>query len=118
MTRADAFIEKHIGKLIGPPDSLDRIKELGRPTSFEFEVDGDSWRESSADIVIAGLGWISITGTGRCVIKLTVPEGTEVGIRPALLPYEAPFSTAKFTGGRLLQKSRKPKMNPNGRKLR
>jgi hypothetical protein len=70
-------------------------------------VEGDAWRKASADVVIAGLGWVSITGPGTCTIKVTVPEGTSVGLRSPLLPYEASHSTASFTGGKILKKSRK-----------
>ena len=55
-----------------------------------------------------GSGWVTITGAGRCQVKVTVPHDVEVALRPALLPYEASHSTAKFTGGRLTKKSRKP----------
>jgi hypothetical protein len=27
-----------------------------------FEIEGDEWKKASTDVVIAGLGWISITG--------------------------------------------------------
>jgi hypothetical protein len=57
--------------------------------------------------VIAGLGWISITGPGILRIKVTVPEGTSVGLRTPLLPFEAQHSTVKFSGGRLQKKSKK-----------
>ena len=72
-----------------------------------FAVSGESWRKSNTDIVIAGLGWISITGTGDCKLKVRAPAGIYVGERDALLPFEAPTSTAKFTGGRIHQRSRK-----------
>jgi hypothetical protein len=28
-----------------------------------FEIEGDEWKKASTDVVIAGLGWISIKGT-------------------------------------------------------
>lgn len=73
------------------------------------QVSGESWRKSETDIVIAGLGWVSITGTGTAVVKVTVPEGTAVDTRPALLPYEAPSTAVRFTGGRLLRRTKKSK---------
>jgi hypothetical protein len=33
-----------------------------------IQVEGDEWRRASTDIVIAGLGWISITGTFRALL--------------------------------------------------
>lgn len=59
------------------------------------------------DIVIAGLGWVSITGVGRYKIKISVPVGTSVTIRPALMPFEASHSMAVFTGGKITRRGRK-----------
>eukprot|EP01035_Chromulina_nebulosa_P019313 gene19313-25175_t len=107
-TKAESFLEKHIGELIYPPDSLERLKELGPPTYHEFSIEGESWKKSTTDIVISGLGWITVTGPGIAKVKVGVPKQTSVSTRPALLPYEATYTTAKFTGGRLLKKSKKP----------
>lgn len=46
-------------------------------------------------------------GPGVCKIKVTTPEGTDVGLRSPLLPFEASHTTGKFTGGRLLKRSKK-----------
>lgn len=70
-------------------------------------MDGDGWEQSSSDIVIPGLGWVSVTGVGTVKVRVTAPVGTEVTLRPALLPFEAKHTTAKFVGGRLEKKSRK-----------
>ena len=75
--------------------------------SMRLQLEGDSWRTASNDIVIAGLGWVSITGPGVCKIKVTVPKGTTVTVRPPLLPFEARETTVKFTGGKLLKRSKK-----------
>jgi hypothetical protein len=86
---------------------MSRLQELGPFESKFFEVEGEGWKQSKYDIVIAGLGWISVTGSGMARLKITVPHGTSVSMRPALLPFEASYSTATFTGGRLLKKSGK-----------
>lgn len=70
-------------------------------------MEGDSWKKSNHDIVIAGLGWVAVTGPGMCKVRVTVPEGTAVDVRPSLLPFEAMSTTVKFTGGRLLRKSQR-----------
>jgi hypothetical protein len=70
-------------------------------------VQGDGWEVASTDIVIAGLGWVSVTGVGSCVVKVTVPGCTSVSVRPALLPYESRKTGVKFTGGRLVKKTGK-----------
>lgn len=105
--RVAEFTEKHIGKLLFPPATKERLEALGPFESQDFEIEGDGWKHSISDIVIAGLGWVAITGSGRCKVRVTVPVGTGVTLRPSLLPFEASHSTAKFTGGRIEKKSRK-----------
>lgn len=112
--KADEFLEKHIGGLVFPPASLERLKELGPFESKYFDVEGEGWKQSKYDIVIAGLGWVSVTGSGMATLKVTVPVGTSVAMRPSLLPFEASHSTAKFTGGRLLKTSGKSKGSAYG----
>mmetsp|Transcript_20334 Transcript_20334/g.45212 ORF Transcript_20334/g.45212 Transcript_20334/m.45212 type:complete len:280 (+) Transcript_20334:779-1618(+) len=104
-SKAAEFVQKHVGGLISPPASLERLEQLGPFVSQELEIEGDSWRRSCYDIVIAGLGWVAITGPGIARVRVTVPEGTAVGVRPSLLPFEAPHTTVRFTGGRLARKS-------------
>jgi hypothetical protein len=79
-----------------------------------LQIQGDGWKKGAADIVIAGLGWIMITGSGLARVKVTVPVGTSVAIRSALMPFEATYTTAKFTGGKLLKKSGRSSSNDYG----
>lgn len=107
-TKAAAFIERNAGSpLLTPPSTLERVKDIGPFVSHEFNIQGDGWRKSAQDIVIAGLGWVAVTGVGTVKIKVTVPEGASVGLRPPLLPFESSHSTGKFTGGKILKRSKK-----------
>ena len=106
-SNAQEFLKKHAGTLVSPPSSYERLTEIGPFIEHTVTVEGEGWRKSPQDIVIAGLGWVSVTGVGSATIKVTVPEGTVVATRPALLPFEASHSTVSFTGGRILKKSRK-----------
>lgn len=57
--------------------------------------------------MIAGLGWISVTGPGVAHVRVTAPAGAGVTLRPSLLPFEATETTVKYTGGKLARKSKK-----------
>jgi hypothetical protein len=108
--RVTAFLERHVGDphMLTPPSSMDRRKAFEPFQEYEFDVRGAGWNESACDLVVAGLGWVSITGSGRCRVRVTAPAGVRVSQRPPLLPFEANASTAKFSGGRILKKSKKP----------
>ena len=87
-----------------------RPKLIGLILKMPLIVGGNGFQKAMVRvpaIVIAGLGWVSITGAGPCVIKVTAPAGTSISEREPLLPYEASHSTAKFTGGKIMKKSRK-----------
>ncbi|PHJ22555.1 nitric-oxide synthase [Cystoisospora suis] len=70
-----------------PPFSPDRIAALSPLAPIDFEVGGRGWQETAADIVICGLGWISVTGCGPLRIRVNVPEEVSVYQRPPLVPW-------------------------------
>lgn len=108
--RAPIFLSKHIGTpLIFPPASLERLEQIGPMEDTIFDISGDSWKKSACDIVISGLGWISITGPGKFKIKVTAPKGVSINTRDPLMPYEARQTTVQHTGGRFVQKRKNRK---------
>eukprot|EP01034_Spumella_vulgaris_P022584 gene22584-28717_t len=114
--KAQEFIQRHVGTpLLTPPHSLERLQALEPSISHDFEIESDSWERSSYDIVVAGLGWVAISGPGVAKVRVTVPEGTSVGIRPSLMPFEATTTTVNYTGGRLSRKSKKNLPGPGWR---
>lgn len=50
------------------------------------EVEGGSWRESSMDMAIAGLGWIGVGVVGAAALRVWAPPGVAVTTRAALVP--------------------------------
>ena len=112
-TRADEVLERNVGSLLSPPHSVERMEEVGPLQDHMFEVQGNSWDRGVSDIVIAGLGWVCVTGTGLAKIKVSAPAGVDVSIREPLCPFEAWDATARFSGGKWVQnksgsKRRKP----------
>ncbi|GAB6934320.1 MAG: ribosome biogenesis GTPase YqeH [Bacillota bacterium] len=78
LANADALYERHRGGLLSPPRGSDwqRLPPWVRHT---FEVPPDP-----VDIVISGLGWVSVRGTGA-LVDVYAPRGVGVGLRRALI---------------------------------
>lgn len=55
-SRVSEILQDHLGALVNPPESAERLAELGPFEERTFTVDGTGWTQSSTDIVIAGLG--------------------------------------------------------------
>ena len=107
--RANEFVRKHTGGMLTPP--LEGPERLEQIRAFEdehmFDVQGAGWKEAAADICLTGLGWVSVTGAGTASIKVSVPKGIAVSVRPPLMPMDVWESAAKYTGGRATRKSTK-----------
>eukprot|EP00466_Bigelowiella_natans_P000155 jgi/Bigna1/66100/fgenesh1_pg.1_\ len=103
-TRADNaenYVSKHGGKLLTPPFSQERFMELRPFKEHRFRVRGIGFTQASTDIVLSGLGWVSVTGSGPCEIKVSGPEGMAIFTREPLMPNEFKRGKAsKFTGKR------------------
>lgn len=76
----------------------------------QVEIEGTSWKMASADIVIAGLGWISVTFYGRMKAVVRVPKGVGVYVRAPLLPYEAVYGVGAYTGGKWMNRYKEQKL--------
>ncbi|MBO1913823.1 ribosome biogenesis GTPase YqeH, partial [Microvirga sp. 3-52] len=77
LSNADALYEKHVGVMLTPPSekSLEKLPPFVR---HEFSI-----KNSKTDIVISGLGWITLQRPG--VIAIHVPRGVDVVLRPSLI---------------------------------
>ncbi|PFH37978.1 Nitric-oxide synthase [Besnoitia besnoiti] len=84
-----------------PPFSSERLQALSPLTPVDFCVEGKGWEEAAADIVLSGLGWISVTGCGPLRLRVYVPEEVRVYQRPALVARATKVCPAVST--RLLQ---------------
>ena len=85
----------------------ERMAQLGEFTEHILEINGEGWKEAAADITLRGLGWIAVTGAGKAKVRIMVPKGIGVAIRPPLMPLDVWETTAKYTGGRAVRKSSK-----------
>lgn len=85
------------------------MAQIGEFESHDIEIDGFGWKEAAADVTLRGLGWVAVTGAGTAQIRVSVPKGIGVTVRPPLMPFDVWEATAKYTGGRAVRKSGKTK---------
>ena len=107
--KADDFVATHAGGMLTPPlePGATRMEQIGEFETHVVEIKGESWKEAAADITLTGLGWVSVTGPGTCMVEIKVPKGIGVQVRPPLMPYDMWESTARYTGSRSVRKSGK-----------
>lgn len=77
LENADQLYAKHKGVMLAPPSekSVEIMPSLVR---HEFSI-----KDSKTDIVISGLGWITVQNPG--VIAVHAPKGVNVILRPSLI---------------------------------
>ena len=97
-SKAQEFREKHMGKMLAPPFSIERLEEMGGLAPTVVTGLGDSWSVACMDVVVSGLGWVGLTGLGAVKVRAWAPPGVEVIVRDPLMPFEARTSTEKYTG--------------------
>lgn len=95
---AHEFLHRHVGDFLTPPFSEEGLEKLGEWTSKSFTAEGQSWKKSCVDIVLSGLGWISVTGPGKVRLRIWVPRGVGVFTREPLMPFETDVGVSKYTG--------------------
>ena len=76
LEKADALYEEQAGKLLTPPFSEERIPKLVR---HDFSL-----KDDHSDLVISGLGWVSVKGQGARV-SAYAPAGVQVLRRPSII---------------------------------
>ncbi|SEA95891.1 hypothetical protein SAMN05421743_11176 [Thalassobacillus cyri] len=78
LENADNLYNNHIGELLSPPDetTLERLPEW-KTTSFRIE-------NHKTDIVISGLGWITVP-EGSVSVTIHAPQGVKVSLRESLI---------------------------------
>jgi hypothetical protein len=111
--RADEFICKHAGEMLTPPlpPGPERMEQIGEFESHEVVVQGEGWNKAAADIALTGVGWVAVTGAGHARLRISVPKGISVQLRPPLMPFDIWEYAAKYTGTRAVRRSTKSKGN-------
>ncbi|SFE28279.1 ribosome biogenesis GTPase YqeH [Alteribacillus iranensis] len=78
LENADELYEKHSGELLSPPGP-ETLKTMPPLIKHEFTI-----KKPKTDIVIAGLGWLSVTESGA-EVTVYLPKGVGVSIREAII---------------------------------
>ncbi|KAJ8598616.1 hypothetical protein CTAYLR_003037 [Chrysophaeum taylorii] len=104
-------VETHVGTLVKPPFSIERYREIPRDT-FVFDVEGVGFDRAAKDVVLSGIGWFSVTGSGACRLRVRAPAAD---LRDPLLPFEAKNAASKFTGGRVLKQQQQQRRSRSKR---
>ena len=79
LSNADALFEKHLGQMLKPPFE-DNISIFGKLVRKSFKIDN-----RKTDIVISGLGWITVNSDSGCEIDILVPDEIEVFVRESII---------------------------------
>jgi ribosome biogenesis GTPase YqeH len=79
LENADAIYEKHLGEMLIPPcgECGDHLRDL---VTHKFTIKPGA----NLDLVVSGLGWFALRGQS-CEVKVHVPRGVDVSIRPAVI---------------------------------
>ena len=63
----------NVGGMLRPPCRQDH--SMGQLLPNRVSVQGKSWRESSTDIAIAGLGWVGVGVSGQAALDVWTYQG-------------------------------------------
>ncbi|GAB7386617.1 ribosome biogenesis GTPase YqeH [Bacillaceae bacterium] len=79
LEKADEIYRKHVGEMLVPP-AAETLKTLPELTRHHFRIPP----EQKMDVVISGLGWVAVKGSGA-LVEAWAPKGISVTLRKALL---------------------------------
>jgi len=111
--RAEGVAEKAVGRTLTPPTSLavegpggavttaTASPALGPLTPRDVRIVGTSWKASSMDVAVAGLGWVGVGVSGPALLRVWTPAGVGLTVREALIPDFAPTWERPGFSGRL-----------------
>jgi len=105
-SKADYLTEMHSGTMLTPP--LEKREDM-EWEHHDVEINGIGWKEAAADITLRGLGWVAVTGAGKASVRIMVPKGIGVAVRPPLMPFDVWEVASRYTGGKAVRKITKKK---------
>jgi ribosome biogenesis GTPase A len=94
-SKVEEVFEKQAGKLLRPGYSKEIEWEV-----YKVNLNCKSKEKATKDLVIHGLGWISVTGFGLCEFQVRVAKGVGFNVRDPIMPYEAKPERVQYTKGK------------------
>lgn len=79
LENADKLFEKHLGEMLAPPFK-NNLSIFEKQVKRNFKINN-----RKIDIVISGLGWITVNSDSGCLIDIAVPEEIEVFTRDSII---------------------------------
>ncbi|KAI3430584.1 hypothetical protein D9Q98_005177 [Chlorella vulgaris] len=84
---ADERYRLHAGTKLTPPlGGEERMGSFPPLQPTEVKLTGDTWKASSIDVAIAGLGWVGVGTCGDAALRVWAPPGVAVTTHDALVP--------------------------------
>ena len=82
LEKADEVMQKHHGTLLVPPTGAEAAAALPPFAKHSFTVKPTGM---TTDIVVSGLGWVSLQGRQEAQVVVHAPKGVSVGMRKGLI---------------------------------
>lgn len=80
LERADELYADHRGEMLSPP-SREWIDALPPLVKHDFRIRAGS----VTDVLVSGLGWITVNGEQEAQVVVHAPKGVKVAVRPSLI---------------------------------
>ncbi len=79
LSNAETIFEKHLGTMLKPPFK-ENVSIFRQQVKRSFKIDN-----KKMDIVISGLGWITVNSDKGCLIDIYTPNEIEVFVRESII---------------------------------
>lgn len=116
-TRLRRRREKHLGERLVPP-LRSHAASFPQLEPHDITVSGDDWTRSSTDLAISGLGWVGVGVSGSASLRVWVPPGVGLTLRPPLAREFSKKMERKGFGSALGEAATAPKRTQASRSKR
>lgn len=80
LERADELYAEHKGDMLSPP-TKERLAQIPPLVKHSFRIP----KGSASDVLVSGLGWVTVNGESGAVLVVHAPKGVKVAVRDSLI---------------------------------